>query len=250
MNERKNKCLLHHRDQATEIKLAHINSTEEVRAVVGENVTLPCQTEPPKDLQSLTVEWKNNESYVHLYRHGQDDHDLQQPQYTNRTILSHEDLIKGNLSLKLLHVQLSDQGNYTCSVVKLSEKEKITRGHVILIGKHCKSIRGRPSFEKKPLASPQASTCESKGWYPEPELFWLDAEGKLLSAGAPETVRGPDGLYTVSSRVTVEKSHSNSFTCRVQQLSINQSRDTHIHVPGQRGFYIVTINAVSLVLNS
>ncbi|XP_029932748.1 myelin-oligodendrocyte glycoprotein-like [Myripristis murdjan] len=110
-----------------------INSTEEVRAVVGENVTLPCQTEPPKDLQSLTVEWKNNESYVHLYRHGQDDHDLQQPQYTNRTILSHEDLIKGNLSLKLLHVQLSDQGNYTCSVVKLSEKEKITRGHVILI---------------------------------------------------------------------------------------------------------------------
>ncbi|XP_008304148.1 butyrophilin subfamily 2 member A2-like, partial [Stegastes partitus] len=73
--------------------------------------------------------------------------------------------------------------------------------------------------------------CESAGWYPEPELLWLDGEGKLLSAGPPETVRGPDDLYTVSSRVTVEKRHSNTFTCRVQQNNINQSRETRIDVP-------------------
>ncbi|XP_044198233.1 butyrophilin subfamily 2 member A2-like isoform X2 [Thunnus albacares] len=59
--------------------------------------------------------------------------------------------------------------------------------------------------------------CESKGWYPEPEVFWLDGEGNLLSAEPTETVRGPDDLYTVSSRVTVEKRHNNNFTCRVQQ---------------------------------
>ena len=74
--------------------------------------------------------------------------------------------------------------------------------------------------------------CESTGWYPEPEVFWLDGEGNLLSAGPTETVRGPDDLYTVSSRVTVEKRHSNSFTCRVQQNHINQIREAHIHVPG------------------
>nr|XP_033465074.1 butyrophilin subfamily 1 member A1-like [Epinephelus lanceolatus] len=73
--------------------------------------------------------------------------------------------------------------------------------------------------------------CESAGWYPEPEVLWLDGEGKLLSAGPTETVRGPDDLYTVSSRVTVEKRHSNSFTCRVQQRNINQTRETHIQVP-------------------
>ncbi|XP_029932746.1 myelin-oligodendrocyte glycoprotein-like, partial [Myripristis murdjan] len=110
-----------------------IKSIEEVRAVVGENVTLPCQTEPPKDLQSLTVEWKYNESFVHHYRTGQDDHDEQHQQYRHRTILSHEDLVKGNLSLKLLHVQLSDQGNYTCRVVKLSKNATFTSGHVSLI---------------------------------------------------------------------------------------------------------------------
>uniref|UniRef100_A0A667Z6K5 Ig-like domain-containing protein n=1 Tax=Myripristis murdjan TaxID=586833 RepID=A0A667Z6K5_9TELE len=121
----------------------HPYRSNKVRAVVGENVTLPCQTEPPKDLQSLTVEWKYNESFVHHYRTGQDDHDEQHQQYRHRTILSHEDLVKGNLSLKLLHVQLSDQGNYTCRVVKLSKNATFTSGHVSLIGKHCKSIRGR-----------------------------------------------------------------------------------------------------------
>ena len=75
--------------------------------------------------------------------------------------------------------------------------------------------------------------CESRGWYPEPEVFWLDGEGNLLSAGPTETVRGPDDLYTVSSRVTVEKRHSNSFTCRVQQNHTNQIRETHIHVQGR-----------------
>ncbi|XP_042071899.1 butyrophilin subfamily 1 member A1 [Haplochromis burtoni] len=74
--------------------------------------------------------------------------------------------------------------------------------------------------------------CESAGWYPEPELLWLDGEGNLLSAGPTETLRGPDDLYTVSSRVIVEKRHSNNITCRVQQRNTNQSRETHIHVPG------------------
>uniref|UniRef100_A0A3Q4GTH8 Ig-like domain-containing protein n=1 Tax=Neolamprologus brichardi TaxID=32507 RepID=A0A3Q4GTH8_NEOBR len=65
--------------------------------------------------------------------------------------------------------------------------------------------------------------CESAGWYPEPELLWLDGEGNLLSAGPTETLRGPDDLYTVSSRVTVEKRHSNNITCRVQQRNTNQN---------------------------
>uniref|UniRef100_A0A667ZN19 Ig-like domain-containing protein n=1 Tax=Myripristis murdjan TaxID=586833 RepID=A0A667ZN19_9TELE len=110
-----------------------IKSTEEVRAVVGENVILPCHTKLPKDLTSLTVVWRKGESFVHLYRNGQDDHDLEHQQYRHRTILFHEDLVKGNLSLKLLHVQLSDQGNYTCSVMKRSQKKKIISSHVSLI---------------------------------------------------------------------------------------------------------------------
>ena len=82
--------------------------------------------------------------------------------------------------------------------------------------------------------------CESKGWHPQPEVFWLDSKGNLLSAETTKTVRGPDGLYNVSSRVTVEKRLSNSITCRVQQNKINQIREAYITVAGKRYSFILT----------
>uniref|UniRef100_UPI0009B4A218 butyrophilin subfamily 2 member A1-like n=1 Tax=Monopterus albus TaxID=43700 RepID=UPI0009B4A218 len=88
--------------------------------------------------------------------------------------------------------------------------------------------------------------CESRGWYPEPELLWLDAEGNLLPAGPTETVPGPDGLYTVSGRATVEQRHGSSFTCRVQQSNTNQSRETHIQVADD--LFTVTPSPVGRVL--
>ena len=83
--------------------------------------------------------------------------------------------------------------------------------------------------------------CESKGWHPQPEVLWLDGEENFLSAEPTETVRGPDNLYTVSSRVTVEKRHNNNFTCRVQQNKINQIRETHFIVAGKRDDFILYI---------
>ncbi|XP_044198412.1 butyrophilin subfamily 3 member A2-like [Thunnus albacares] len=87
--------------------------------------------------------------------------------------------------------------------------------------------------------------CESKGWYPQPEVFWLDGEGNLLSAGPTETVKGPDDLYNVSSRVTVEKRHNNNFTCRVQQNNINQTKETHIIV-NPDGFFKVLLSSFTV----
>ena len=81
--------------------------------------------------------------------------------------------------------------------------------------------------------------CESAGWYPEPEVLWLDGEGNLLSAGPTETVRGPDDLYTVRSRVIVEKRDSKMFTCRVRQKKINQARETRLCVTGRN--YLIEV---------
>uniref|UniRef100_A0A667ZEC4 Ig-like domain-containing protein n=1 Tax=Myripristis murdjan TaxID=586833 RepID=A0A667ZEC4_9TELE len=218
-------------------------SLDPIVSTVGDDIILPCHLEPAVDVVGMTVEWTRPDldpKFVHVWSDGQELVDKRHPSYEGRTSLLTDKLKHGDVSLKLSEVKLSDEGKYRCFFPSLSRETTIT----LVVG-----AASSPVITVTKSSSAVVLECESKGWYPEPELFWLDAEGKLLSAGAPETVRGPDGLYTVSSRVTVEKSHSNSFTCRVQQLSINQSRDTHIHVPGQRGFYIVTINAVSLVLN-
>uniref|UniRef100_A0A667ZEB8 Ig-like domain-containing protein n=1 Tax=Myripristis murdjan TaxID=586833 RepID=A0A667ZEB8_9TELE len=205
-----------------------IGSPEPIAALVGDDVILPCRLEPAIRDFSDMVEWIREDidpPYVHVHQSGHLLYQDQNLQYKDRTILFMDELKNGNVSLKLFRVTVSDEGRYLCFI------PSIRRGDFIQLHVGAASS---PVISVTKNSSGVVLECESKGWYPEPELFWLDAEGKLLSAGAPETVRGPDGLYTVSSRVTVEKSHSNSFTCRVQQLSINQSRDTHIHVPGQK----------------
>uniref|UniRef100_A0A667ZMR2 Ig-like domain-containing protein n=1 Tax=Myripristis murdjan TaxID=586833 RepID=A0A667ZMR2_9TELE len=196
-----------------------IGSPQPIVALTGDDVILPCRLEPViRDFSGTWTREDLDPEFVHVHQGGRLVVQEQNPQYKNRTVLFVDELKNGNVSLKLFRVTISDEGRYRCFI------PSIGRGDFIQL--HVGESRA-PS-----LNISSDINCESKGWYPEPELFWLDAEGKLLSAGAPETVRGPDGLYTVSSRVTVEKSHSNSFTCRVEQSKIQQTRQTQIHVSG------------------
>ncbi|XP_055757363.1 butyrophilin subfamily 2 member A2-like [Salvelinus fontinalis] len=74
--------------------------------------------------------------------------------------------------------------------------------------------------------------CESGGWFPEPEMEWLDSSGTILPAdGPPEKHRDSEGLYAVRQHVTVYKTDTNKFTCRVNQTKINHLKETEIHVP-------------------
>jgi len=56
--------------------------------------------------------------------------------------------------------------------------------------------------------------CESEGWYPEPDLEWLDSEGVSLSSETKETHRNTD-RFSVKHTITVY--HSNDkIHCRVK----------------------------------
>ncbi|KAG8005962.1 Butyrophilin-like protein 2 [Nibea albiflora] len=145
----------------------------------------------------------------------------QNPSYHYRTRLFVDELKNGNVSMKISRVKLSDAGKYFCI---LSSMQKVASIQLTVGAVSTPVIEFVSNQSRKVVLQ-----CEAKGWYPEPELFWLDGEGNLLSAGPTETVRGPDDLYTVSRRLTVRK--SDSFTCRVQQKNINQTRETHVYVP-------------------
>nr|XP_024656359.1 butyrophilin subfamily 3 member A2-like [Maylandia zebra] len=90
--------------------------------------------------------------------------------------------------------------------------------------------------------------CKSNGWYPEPQMLWVYSEGKPISVEPTKIVRGSDGLYAVSSKVTVEKGQSYSFTCKVQQKNISQIKETHIHVSGDL-FMVQSNTAVHIIIN-
>ncbi|XP_029381685.1 CD276 antigen-like isoform X2 [Echeneis naucrates] len=109
--------------------------TNPVRVSAGEDVILNCEVEPPFNLTEKTVEWKyfntsNDEFLVHVFRNERDDPSSQDDKFKNRTSLFHDQLKEGNLSLKLLSVNLNDEGNYTCIVKKLNGSDR--RGQIQL----------------------------------------------------------------------------------------------------------------------
>ncbi|XP_047454015.1 butyrophilin subfamily 3 member A2-like [Mugil cephalus] len=205
-----------------------IGSSQPILSTLGGDVVLPCYLQPAVDATDLTVEWTRpdlNPRFVHVRRYREELVDKKHESFEGRTSLFTDELTKGNISLKLCKVKLSDEGKYKCFIPALG-KETFVQLRVAPVSSPVISLSGMDRDRGGVVLQ-----CESRGWYPEPEVLWLDAEGNLLSAGPPETVRGPDDLYTVSSRVTVDKRHNNSFTCRVQQNNTHQTREAHIHVP-------------------
>ncbi|KAM8747565.1 uncharacterized protein AB9X84_015553 isoform 4-T4 [Acanthopagrus schlegelii] len=207
-----------------------VGPSQPIVVTAGDDIILPCQIEPALDASVMTVEWTRpdlNPRFVHVWRDGVELENKKHPSYNRRTSVSVNKLRCGDISLKLSKVRLSDSGKYRCFIPTLGRESTVE----LVVGVISSVVISLERNGKDEVSSGLALKCNSSGWYPEPEVFWLDGEGNLLSAGPTETVRGPDDLYTVSSRVTVEKRHSNSFTCRVQQNHTNQIREAHIHVP-------------------
>uniref|UniRef100_A0A672HJV2 Ig-like domain-containing protein n=1 Tax=Salarias fasciatus TaxID=181472 RepID=A0A672HJV2_SALFA len=231
--------------------ISMVGPSTPVLAMLGVDVVLPCHLEPAADETKSTVEWSRSDlspRFVHLRRDGVDLPKKQHLSYAGRTHLSSSRLKHGDLSLRLSNVKLSDEGKYSCIVPGKTSTEV----H-LLVGEWSEEALTSLSLyhhQIHNLKTPNGTSCsmlvlccESAGWYPEPELLWLDSEGKLLSAGPPRTLRGPDGLYSVSSRVTVETRPSNTFSCRVQQSNISQSRTAQFSFEGESSLVSVRLFA-------
>uniref|UniRef100_A0A3B5BF19 Ig-like domain-containing protein n=1 Tax=Stegastes partitus TaxID=144197 RepID=A0A3B5BF19_9TELE len=99
-----------------------IGSHVPVTALVGQDVILQCQLEPPFDVHNLTVEWRFHKTIAHMYRSRGDDFDSQHERFRNRTVLFHDNMVTGDISLKLINVTEEDKGNYTCHVPNLQSQ--------------------------------------------------------------------------------------------------------------------------------
>uniref|UniRef100_A0A3Q1HJK7 Butyrophilin subfamily 1 member A1-like n=1 Tax=Acanthochromis polyacanthus TaxID=80966 RepID=A0A3Q1HJK7_9TELE len=180
-------------------------SPQPITALAGDDVTLPCRLERTTFASDDTLMWTKPDldpKYIYVHKHGQLVFESQNPSYSYCTALFVDQLMNGNVSLKIFNVKLSDAGNYTC-ILHSVQKEALIQLRVGAVSTPVISLVAADSS-----SSSVALQCESAGWYPEPEVLWLDGDGNLLSK------------------------HSNNFTCRVQQKKINQSRETEIRISG------------------
>ncbi|XP_029112166.1 butyrophilin subfamily 1 member A1-like, partial [Scleropages formosus] len=206
-----------------------LGPAQPVVAVAGEDVVLPCYLKPNISAVDLHIEWlrvQTEDPLVHLYRDHQDRNENQIPSYRGRTSLFPEQLRSGNVSLKLRNAQVSDNGEYKCFV----ESQKWYGDCFIHV--HIKAVGTHPVISNEGYKEGGISlVCESKGWYPQPEVLWMDSEGHSLPAGQTETHTDSMGLFIVRRHVIVQKAESNRFTCQVLQEQFNEMKETVTDIP-------------------
>ncbi|XP_039374850.1 myelin-oligodendrocyte glycoprotein-like isoform X5 [Mauremys reevesii] len=89
-----------------------------VTAIVGEAIVLPCHLSPRMSAVNMEVRWFRSEftSVVHQYHEGKDQYGEQMPDYRGRTELLKAGITDGNVSLQILNIRRSDEGQYYCFV--------------------------------------------------------------------------------------------------------------------------------------
>ncbi|KAJ7987463.1 hypothetical protein DPEC_G00326760 [Dallia pectoralis] len=235
------------------VKFQVLGPTEPIVAVAGDDIILRCYLKPNISVEDMTVDWLNLEfidERVYRYDNGRIIPDDQIPSYKGRTSLFKEELRRGNASLKLTRVQVSDEGHYKCFIKSKDWYDDITI-QVLL-----NAVGSRPvvSIEGHREGG-MGLVCQSEGWHPEPDLVWLDSKGVSLSAGPPETHRDIKGFYTVKQHVIVQETDTNLFTCRVSQSRINEEVETEVHIPSdlfdytwRRSFIVLCVLGVITVI--
>ncbi|KAI4889574.1 hypothetical protein NFI96_009707 [Prochilodus magdalenae] len=96
---------------------------------VGEDLILPCSIKPSISAVDATVEWTRlhqDDKLVHLYEYYEDRNYKQMESYRRRTALFKEELRRGNTSLKLSALQLSDEGAYRCNIITPDFNDYVT----------------------------------------------------------------------------------------------------------------------------
>nr|XP_055038087.1 butyrophilin-like protein 3 [Misgurnus anguillicaudatus] len=182
-------------------------------AVSGEDVILPCSLIPQISAVNMRVEWFRldlKDSVVHLYEDHEDKNTNQLQSYRGRTEVFKDELQKGNTSLKLSRVQISDEGLYKCLIQSKTNYDDIT------VDLRVEAVGSPPliTVDGFDVSGGLYLQCESKGWYPEPELVWLDSEGVTLTSENTDKQRETDG-FRVKHMITVYNRDS-KYHCRVK----------------------------------
>ncbi|XP_025761130.1 programmed cell death 1 ligand 1-like [Oreochromis niloticus] len=89
-----------------------------IKAEVGQNVTLPCRA--PNNNPISVLKWSRadlKDKYVLLYKDERFEPDDQHPSFKNRVDLQDRQMKDGDVSLILSNVTINDTGTYECVVI-------------------------------------------------------------------------------------------------------------------------------------
>ncbi|CAM4653526.1 unnamed protein product [Lepidochelys olivacea] len=198
-----------------------------VTAIVGENIVLLCHLSPRMSAENMEVRWFRSEftSVVHLYQHGKDQNGEQMPDYHGRTELLKDGILDGNVSLQILNIRRSDEGQYSCFVQDgLFYEEALLELMVAGLGSApLLSVEGHQDGGIRVV-------CRSAGWYPEPEVLWRDLSGRHLPSLSETTSQGDNSLFETETAIIVTEHSNQNLSCCIRNTVLNQEKESAVYV--------------------
>ncbi|XP_035849910.1 butyrophilin subfamily 3 member A2-like [Sander lucioperca] len=222
---------------------------EMVLAFAGGVVLLPCNFSIPASADVPTVEWSKQGLHpyvVFLYRGGYEINEEKHPAFWYRTSLIAKEQKNGNFSLRIANVRPSDAGKYRCKRLWSDGPRDVTAVELDVVA---------VSEPKLSVTSAEGGgvtlQCEANCWLPEPQINFLDEQGKYINAEEPKRDdEDARGCFTVTRRVTLQDAAANRVTCRVHQPETNQTRETQIFIPvdGGRSCFLTAATSVGVTV--
>ncbi|XP_075968518.1 butyrophilin subfamily 1 member A1-like isoform X3 [Anarhichas minor] len=199
-----------------------------VRVQRGQTTTLPCWLNPPQSADGLEVSWYrvHYESPVMYYRAKKFENASQEASYVGRVSFGLKDaasvgLTAGDVSLKLEKATVEDAGDYTCYV---SSEQGYDSESVSLIVTEMGTAPLLSAVWKE--GNTVNMSCESEGWYPEPNLRWSDQK-QVLKPKSLKYSKDSSGLHSVHSWLLV--SSSTEVSCSVG-ISDEQPKEARVRM--------------------
>ncbi|NXI69581.1 BT3A2 protein, partial [Anseranas semipalmata] len=200
-----------------------------VIGVIGKGVILPCQLEAKTISETLFVQWiftgKSPKIDVTTYDGKNKQNPVREDNtYQGRTNFFQTEFIKGNLSLHLKNVMLSDKGKYTCSVFLEKWYDEV------VVDLDVAAKGDEPSvFLDGHVGQGIGLTCKSQGWFPEPEVVWLDSKGQTRKEKViTKSTNTSSGIFDVVSSMNLEQGSDKEVSCRIVSNLLNTACESRV----------------------
>ncbi|XP_071888220.1 butyrophilin subfamily 2 member A1-like isoform X2 [Anas platyrhynchos] len=193
-----------------------------VIGVIGKGVTLPCQLEAKTTPERLFVQWifigKSQRISVTTYDGKNKQNPISEDEtYQGRTNFFQTEFNKGNMSLHLKNVMLSDEGKYTCNIFLENWYDEVVVDLNVAAKGDDTSI-----FLDGHVGQGIGLTCKSQGWFPEPEVVWLDSKGQTRKEKViTQRTKTSSGIFDVVTSMNLEPGSDKEVSCRIVNNLLN-----------------------------
>ncbi|KAM6107049.1 butyrophilin subfamily 1 member A1-like [Phoenicopterus ruber ruber] len=198
-----------------------------LRALVGQDVVLPCRLSPGMDARSLEIRWIRHRlsETVHHYRNGLDLYREQMRDYHGRTQLFRDGLSSGSLDLRIFRLRPSDDGQYVCTVQDGASYGQAT---VKL------EVAATGSVPQLSLEAYEDGgirvVCRSAGWYPQPEVLWKGPGGQHLPSLSQTRSSDERGLFETQDVIVVSGNGGGDLSCVVRSSCLDQEQESSLRI--------------------